>query len=132
MSSVSVSLPLERDQQDGYEMNKTVLQAIKQNLKMLLLTSPGERVMWPDFGVGIRRFLFEMADQGTYDQIRTRIVMQVKRFLPFISIENIEIGEQSREGAFLSSGVAISLRITYTVAGINTADILEISTSETT
>ena len=29
---------------------------IKQNLKMLILTNPGERVMDPEFGVGIKQF----------------------------------------------------------------------------
>jgi len=113
-------------------MNKSVLESVKQNLKMLLLTSPGERVMLPDFGVGIRRYLFEMANQGTYDQIRTRIVLQVKRFLPFVNIIDLDIGESTLEGSSMSSGVAMSLRITYSVAGLQTADILEISTSETT
>jgi hypothetical protein len=132
MASISVRLPLERHDQDGYEMNKSVLESVKQNLKMLLLTSPGERVMLPDFGVGIRRYLFEMANQGTYDQIRTRIVLQVKRFLPFVNIIDLDIGESTLEGSSMSSGVAMSLRITYSVAGLQTADILEISTSETT
>ena len=33
---------------------------IKQNLKMILLTHPGERIMVPDFGVGLPRFIFEL------------------------------------------------------------------------
>ena len=32
---------------------------VDQNLKMVLLTAPGERLMFPNFGVGMRRYLFE-------------------------------------------------------------------------
>ena len=41
-------------------LTKTMMEVIKQNFKNLVLTNPGERVMLTDFGVGIRRFLFEM------------------------------------------------------------------------
>ena len=54
MSSISPSLPLSLDEQDGYKMNKELVKAIQQNIKMLLLTVPGERVMDPDFGVGLK------------------------------------------------------------------------------
>ena len=33
---------------------KTVKDNVKQNLKMLLFTAPGERVMLPDYGVGLK------------------------------------------------------------------------------
>ena len=59
MAGISPKLPLTRDKQDGYALNKTELDSIKQNVKMVVLTSPGERVMDPSFGVGIRKYLFE-------------------------------------------------------------------------
>ena len=42
-----------------YGLNKTVKDNVKQNLKMLLFTAPGERVMLPDYGVGLKNYLFE-------------------------------------------------------------------------
>ena len=56
---ISPKLPLTIDSRDGkYALNKTVRQAIAQNLKNLVLTAPGERIMNSDFGVGIRNYLF--------------------------------------------------------------------------
>ncbi len=56
----SVKLPLSTDKIDGpYVLNKTLESTIKQNLKMLVLTEPGERVMNGNFGVGLKRLLFE-------------------------------------------------------------------------
>ena len=38
---------------------------IEQNLKLLLLTAPGERVMPPEFGCGIRSMVFDTMDRAT-------------------------------------------------------------------
>ena len=59
MASLAPKLPLTLDSGDGYTSIKILKTMIKQNFKMLILTNPGERVMNPDFGVGIRQFLFE-------------------------------------------------------------------------
>jgi len=91
LSTISPKLPLNIDEQDGYVMNKTILEAIKQNVKMLLLTVPGERVMDLDFGVGLKTFLFEFNGAGTYSAIRARINQQIQKYMPFIEIEEIEI-----------------------------------------
>ena len=51
--------PLKYTDIDGpYQSIKNIKDTIKQNVKMVVLTSPGERVMDPSFGVGIRKYLF--------------------------------------------------------------------------
>ncbi len=59
MASLAVKLPLTPDSGDGFTMIKGLRALIKQNFKMLLLTIPSERVMEPEFGVGLKRFLFQ-------------------------------------------------------------------------
>ena len=130
MPSISVQLPLQIDAQDGYVMNKTMHQAVKQNLKMIILTSPGERVMDPNFGVGLKRFLFEMANEYVYEDIRAAILRQIEIYMPFIKIKNIAI-RAPQEGLFESSGVPIAIQLLYQIDGLATQDILEISTAQT-
>ena len=78
MSGISPKLPLSRDFEDGYSLNKTLKDVARQNLKMLILTAPGERIMIPDFGVGLRNYLFENAtEEGLYD-LKNRIIEQAK------------------------------------------------------
>lgn len=89
-SGLSVKLPLVTSEVFGpYELNTTYDDLAKQNLKMLILTNPGERIMNPSFGVGIRKFLFEFNGQPTYDKITSAIQQQVSIYLPYIQIENI-------------------------------------------
>ena len=45
---------------DGYfETTKTTIDAIKNNIKLLLQTSQGERVFQPNLGMNLRQLLFE-------------------------------------------------------------------------
>jgi phage baseplate assembly protein W len=56
------------------------LRIIKNDLLQLLLTSPGERVMRPDFGTVIRKTPFEPSDRDTINGIRSSVFQAVKRF----------------------------------------------------
>tara|TARA_R110001583_G_scaffold27794_1_gene99042 strand:- start:164 stop:541 length:378 start_codon:yes stop_codon:yes gene_type:complete len=90
MQGISPALPLTIDETDGlFKLNKTTKEVARQNLKMLILTSPGERVMNPDFGVGARQFLFEnLADM---DGLYGAILNQASVYLPFIEIISLQI-----------------------------------------
>tara|TARA_R100000808_G_scaffold23784_1_gene53285 strand:- start:3058 stop:3492 length:435 start_codon:yes stop_codon:yes gene_type:complete len=90
----SPSLPLVYTNESGpYDMLNTLSGIIKQNLKMLLLTSPGERIMMPDYGVGLKDYLFEHNTLTTIDDIKNKIIQQVDIFMPFL--ENIDISVQN-------------------------------------
>ena len=49
---LSPKLPMSLHPADGYRLTKTYKEMVKQNIKMLILTCPGERMMDPLFGVG--------------------------------------------------------------------------------
>ena len=71
MAGISIKLPLSLDPDDGYKLNKTLKEVARQNLKMLVLTAPGERIMIPEFGVGIRNYLFENMSSDVFSMIRS-------------------------------------------------------------
>ena len=90
----SVALPLTYNKQDGpFLLNKNMLDVVKQNLKTLILTDQGERLMIPDFGVGLKKFLFENANQTTNMQIESQVRTQVGKYMPYIEIRRIDILE---------------------------------------
>ena len=47
MSRLGISIPLTLDEGTGFTSIITFKQLVRQNLKMLILTMPGERVMVP-------------------------------------------------------------------------------------
>ena len=119
MSSLAVKIPLTRDSIDGFAMIKDIRTLIKQNFKMLLLTYPGERVMEPEFGIGLRRFLFSNFTQETFNSIESDIRSQVAIYLPVISILEISFGAPEE---FPNS---LDAKIRYLIPAINVEDLLE-------
>lgn len=119
MPSLSVNLPLARDSADGFKMIKGFKALIKQNFKMLLLTVKGERVMEPDFGVGLKRFLFENFDQSTFAKMERAILDQTAIYMPVINIQEIVFDElPSTENGLL-------IKIAYSIPNLGTKDLLE-------
>jgi phage baseplate assembly protein W len=119
MYGISPKLPLLVDDLDGhYGLTKTLKEAIKQNFKNLMLTSPGERVMDKDFGVGLRHYLFENFTMELGDRIEFNIYQQTKKYLSFIKITHVDI-KQAEDA--LST---LNIRIEYTIPKLGTNDVL--------
>ena len=119
MASIGPKLPLTLNSGDGYTSIKTLRSMIKQNLKMVILTNPGERVMEPEFGVGIKQFLFENFQSDVYARIDERIREQVRTYLPVISIIRLEFGRLRQDENLLS------LSLEYSIPDIGIRDLLE-------
>lgn len=131
MSGISPKLPLYTDPVDGIALNKTLKQMTRQNLKMIILTSPGERIMHPKFGVGLRRYLFMNNTQSTLSDISRKIEQQVRTYLPTVRIRSIkflsENGEEVRS-SFESSSSSnyVKLVIDYEIPSAFVSDTLDI------
>ena len=89
---------------NGYFSTSADKKLVKENMKQILLTNPGERIMLPDFGVGLRRYLFEMNDEQLSTVIREKIVQQVAKYEPLANIIDIQFTQQDNE---------MRIRITY-------------------
>ena len=128
---LSVSLPLRIDPIDGaYGLNKTLTQVAAQNLRMVILTSPGERIMFPDFGVGIRRYLFEQNTTSTLGVIRSRIEQQVSTYLPYIRILELSVDSPEVVGSVVETDkTRVLIRIRYSVPSANVVSDLTIPVS---
>ena len=125
----SPKLPLLIDSVDGFcKLNKTLGEVAKQNLKMIVLTAPGERVMDPDFGVGARNFLFTH-EQMAFQNLKTRIVKQVKKYLPFIQLIDVATVDLNADDV-TSSSQYLGLKINYFIPNTSISEDLVITISE--
>jgi len=124
MSALGPKLPLFRDQTNGsYSLIYSLAEEIKQNFKNLLLTCPGERMMNPDFGVGVRNFLFLPRQQIT-SELRQRIEGQVSRYMPFIQLKKIQFNRGIDESTADDLNV-LSISIEYAAPSLDlTSELL--------
>ena len=101
-------------------MNKTLGETIKQNIKMVVLTAPGERIMDPNFGVGMRRFLFEQNNPITHSSIRAKIIKQTNEYLPFIDIIDVTFSTEDNSSNVKANGLMVSIEFIIAPLGIST------------
>ena len=96
MSAFGVKLPLTKDSADGFTSLKRIQDTVRQNLKMLILTNPGEKIMDVNYGVGIKSFLFSSRYNFTQTEIEQKIRDQVSFYMPAVIIRKIDFKFFSR------------------------------------
>tara|TARA_R110000824_G_scaffold106363_2_gene251299 strand:+ start:35 stop:412 length:378 start_codon:yes stop_codon:yes gene_type:complete len=124
MYGISPKLPLLVDSIDGhYGLTKTLHEVVQQNLKNLMLTTPGEKIMDSNFGVGLRNYLFENMTPEIKDRISGNIVTQTKRYMPFIEITDLQVLDS------LTGEAKLNVSITYQISDLGTTDNLLVTIS---
>ena len=66
-------------------------EAVRQSVKNILMTNYGEKLFKPDFGVNLRRFLFEPFDASTYEAIREEVFVAIQNYEPRVRVEQVDI-----------------------------------------
>ena len=130
--TISPRLPISSDNRFGYSMLVNMRQAISQNLKCLLLTAPGERVMDPSFGVGLKKYLFQNYGPEVVKNLKVNIRQQVSKYMPFVSIQSAEVsfGDDLENIVTIpdstdSNKLYVSVR--YIVQSVGISDVLNIA-----
>lgn len=71
------------------DLNPT--EAIKQNLKMILLTRPGEYVMDASYGVGLPDYLFLQEQEVDTKGLESNIRAQTEEYMPYMTISDMKV-----------------------------------------
>ena len=97
---IGINLPFKKSEaSEGYFLSTTTtIEAVKNNVKLLLSTDKGERIFQPNLGIGLRRFLFEPITGETTLAIQNEIVDTFNFWLPFITIKDIQVETTSADG----------------------------------
>ena len=114
--SIGVAFPL--DDTNMFKGTQTLKEQVKANLINLLLTQPGERVNEPNFGVGLKHFLFEQ--NIDIDSLNTVINEQINFYIPEISLIDSEVD-------FLDDEHLLFIKIIYSINSDNTMDAIQLN-----
>ncbi len=120
MLSTILPLTLGTNGYSGFYDSETK-KAINQNVRMLLLTNPGEYVMDNNFGIGLKKYLFELDTVFPYDELDGRVRSQVAEYMPYIGIVSISFDDSSLDRN------ALGVRVEYTIMESVLAEILELT-----
>jgi phage baseplate assembly protein W len=109
--SINIGFPFRNNNKGLFlDMNEDDNSAIKSDLTHLLLTQKGQRYYSPDFGTNLRKYLFEPNDDITHTEIKTELNETVKKYIPNLTITNLEITRQD------SSEYLAVVKFDYTIS----------------
>ena len=96
---VGIDLPVRfsDDKNGGFATTSTTIEAVKNNIRNLLNTNIGERLMQPQFGTDLRRIIFEPINEQITLKIQDKILDALEIWLPFVRVSNIEVVNQSKD-----------------------------------
>jgi uncharacterized protein len=85
---------------------------VRESIRTILLTDPGERIMLPAFGAGLRAFLFEPNTPASHRLIEERIVQSLRRWEPRIAVVEVLVDEDAHDPQ--QANVAITYELVAT------------------
>jgi len=87
---------------------------IRESLYILLSTSPGERVMSPSFGCGLRSRVFGSVSAGMITEVKDLVERAILFFEPRITINAIDVVLRDPPGGILDIDIRYTVRSTNT------------------
>ena len=124
-SGLTPKLPLTRGFSNDYLLIDSYRELVKQNVKNLLLTNPGERIMDLNFGVGLSGFLFENDTPALYSEISSRISSQVSLYLPYIQIIDIVFLSNNNDPSLPTNFLKVNF--SYNIIPLEVTDEIELT-----
>jgi len=94
---------------------------IRESMRVILMTEPGERLRLPQFGAGLGRFLFEPNIVATHALIKERIGEALKRWEPRIRVEDIVVSADRADPQAAIAVITFRLVATQAVERVSLA-----------
>jgi phage baseplate assembly protein W len=88
--AIGLSLPLQMTTNTFNQTYDSLVQ-LKSNVRNLLLTKKGERLLQPNFGTNLHNLLFEPNDEELEQKIYDAIDSAVRFWIPQLNIEEINV-----------------------------------------
>ena len=95
---------------------------IVESLRLILSTEPGERVMLPAFGAGLRRFLFEPNVPATHRLVEEACRRAVQRWEPRVHLEDVQVSADRGDPGYAK----VELRYRLVATGSDTELVLAV------
>ena len=110
--AVGIKLPFIGKTGNLFELSYSTEEQAISNLKNLVLTRPGERILQPLFGTELQNALFEQNDDILKERIQNSITEAVEFWLPYIGINELNIQTVvAVDGTNEEHGITISMKV---------------------
>ena len=116
--------PIERSSR-GYFFQAVDVNLVKGDLIQLLLTEPGERVMAPSWGTGLRSLIFEQSDNFIVDEAKEKVANAIAKFEPRIVVKRLDVVlQEEQQETDRSLKITIEFALKDKLINLDTLDLI--------
>jgi phage baseplate assembly protein W len=108
--AIGITLPIQIGN-TAFNQSFTTYEQTKSNIKSLLLTKKGERVMQPNFGSGLQELLFDFNDDLLSSKIEETITTALENWLPYVVVQQINVNQSNDNKDRNTVGITISFNV---------------------
>ena len=116
--AIGVAYPFDSTDDAVFRQSFTQKEALKANLFNLLLTEPGERVMEPTYGIGLKSLVFESDPDP--EELKYRIHDAILIFIPDISLISVDTN-------FIEDQHILQVKIAYQILTNGDVDAIQVN-----
>jgi len=103
-------------QQNDYQnffvdVNMTEKDKVRSQILHVIATPKGQRIMNPEFGTDLIRYIFEPSDSESWEGVKNEIMTSVHRYVPNVTLDNIEVVQSEDERGEIYVRVDYSLKV---------------------
>jgi len=103
----------------GYKGNKgyfnkiSGVELVKKNIRQLLLTEKGQRVMLPDYGISLKKYLFSNMDEHLFSEIKREIMLTLAKYSKDTVLRKLSVFQDDERSGTGGHGLHIVLMLGY-------------------
>jgi len=106
-----LSYPLFENTDAGYFSKESGVKLVRNNLKQLLTTNLGERILLPRYGLDLRKYLFQPMDNILFESIKQEILTAIARYAREVKVLKLGVYPLNEYGAEGLQAMQIKLSV---------------------
>lgn len=111
-------MPVSIDPRTGLVAAAEYEEDVRQSIRIILETAPGERVMRPNFGCGIHDLVFAAVDSTTLQRIRSEVEEALRRYEARVDVLSVTADEDATSEGVLLVEVEYRVRRTNQIGNL--------------
>jgi phage baseplate assembly protein W len=109
--AIGITLPIQRGNGGYFAQSYQTSEQVKSNIKNLILTRKGERLMHPNFGTDLYNTLFNQNTDDLESEIERSIDRAIQEWMPYISVDEILVDQTNRNRDTYFFTVTLNFRV---------------------
>ena len=115
--------PLGSQANGGIFSKSSGINMIKNSVEQLLLTERGERVMLPNYGCNLRKYLFQPLDESTFQGIRNEIETSFRNYIVGARIAKLSVFPLGEAGPAGGNSLQVILTLKLDKSDLEVFDV---------